>query len=105
MKQGSARLVRQGSESDTLTWSLGRFHHGSDRVKDHAELGVILSFESSHLSGQFLVGYEHSPHPDKRSHDGNIDLYCSMTLKDAGKHCNALLGEGVGKEFPILSAT
>jgi len=51
------------------------------------------------------VGYEHPPHPDKRPHDGNIDLYCSMTLKDAGKHCNALLGEGVGKEFPILSAT
>jgi hypothetical protein len=37
--------------------------------------------------------------------DGNIDLYCSMTLKDGGKHCNALLGKGVGKEFPILSAT
>jgi hypothetical protein len=93
-----------GSESDPTTWSLRGFHQGTDRVEDPAELSVILSFESVHLPGQFLVGYEHPPHPDKRPHDGNIDLHCSMTLKDTGKHRNALLGESVGEEFPMLSS-
>jgi len=62
---------------------LGRFHQGADRVKEHAKLGVILSFESSQLSGQFLVGYEHPPHPDKRPHYGDVYLYSPMAAQYA----------------------
>ncbi|MEK6779921.1 MAG: hypothetical protein AABY80_09660 [Candidatus Deferrimicrobiota bacterium] len=33
---------------DPPPWRLGRFHQGTDRVEDHAELCVILSFKSVH---------------------------------------------------------
>lgn len=87
----------KGSESDPALWGLWRFHQGPDCVEYPAELGVIPSFKSIHFAGQFLVGYEHPPHPDKRPHYRDIYLNRARAIENPGEHSDTLLGENVGK--------
>jgi len=40
-----------------------------------------------------LVGGEYSAHLDEGAHYGDVHFGCAIALENAGKHCDALLGE------------
>ena len=92
------RLIEAVKGADTVVVAGEASSHClANTVRD---LAVHLGEEGVPLAGQFLVGYEHLPHPDKRPHNGDIHLYGLLAVQDTGKHCDALLSENVGQVSP-----
>ena len=98
----SARIPFANMETDLSLWRNWRKHQLADRVEDDLKLGVVFVFERGKLASKFRIREEHLAQAHKCAHDGDIDLYGPRTPQDAGKHRDALLGEGVGK---ITTAT
>ncbi len=98
----SARIPFANMETDLSLWRNWRKHQLADRVEDDLKLGVVFVFERGKLAGKFRIREEHLAQAHKCAHDGDIDLYGPRTPRDAGKHRDALLGEGVRK---ITTAT
>ena len=98
----SSRSPFANMETDLSLWQSWRKHQLADGVEDDLKLGVVFVFERGKLAGKFRIREEHLAQAHKCAHDGDIDLYGPRTPQDAGKHRDALLGEGVRK---ITTAT
>src|SRR5947208_7986449 len=77
-------------------------HQLADGFENDLKLGVVFVFERGKLAGKFRIREEHLAQAHKCAHDGDVDLHGPRTPQHAGKHRDALLGEGVGK---ITTAT
>src|SRR5437899_7262670 len=75
-------------------------HHATNAVypaaSPHAVLSVVFVFERRKLAGKFRIREEHLAQAHKCAHDGDVDLHGPRTPQDAGKHRDALFGEGIG---------
>ena len=65
-------------------------------VEDDLELRVKAFFQLLELMGQVGVGGEEAVQADEGAHDLDVDLHGPVAVQDAGKHGDALFGEGVG---------
>ena len=68
-----------------------------DGVKDDVKLFVVFLFEAVNPASQVAIGIHEAAQLDEGAHDGDVDLDGAVGAKDAGKHGNALFGEGVGE--------
>ena len=68
-----------------------------DGLEDGGELFVVFLFEVVDFAGEGLVVVHEFAELDEGSHDGEVDFDGAMAAQDAGKHGNALLGEGKGR--------
>ena len=73
-----------------------RLHQCSDRVEDNLELLIVLILQRGELAREVSIRCEHLPELHEGPHDGDVDLHRARAAQDAGKHGDALLGEGVG---------
>lgn len=68
-----------------------------DGLEDGGELFVVFLFEGVDFAGEVSVVVHEFAELDEGSHDGEVDFDGEMASQDAGKHGNALLGEGKGR--------
>jgi hypothetical protein len=68
-----------------------------DRFEDDGELLVVFPLQSFNLSGKVTVGIHQPAQLDEGPHNGDVDLDRALRAKNAGKHGDALLGEGIRK--------
>ena len=72
----------------------GGGHELADGIEDEPELAVVFLFDFLQLAGEVGIGAKHLAEADKVPHDGDIYLHAAVAAQDAGKHGDALLGEG-----------
>ena len=65
-------------------------------VLDIRAMFFYFSLDCRQFVCEFRIGSEDLPEFCESSHDGDIDLYCLLALKDARQHCDALFGKYVG---------
>ena len=66
-----------------------------DGLKDGLESRVVILFQCVEFSCEFYIADQHLSQAHKGSHDFDVDLNGSFAMENAGKHGNALFGEGV----------
>jgi hypothetical protein len=74
-----------------------------DGIEDDGELLVVFALDGLDLFGEIAIGIHEPAELDEGAHDGDVHLDGPLGTKDAGEHGDALLGEGVGEEFPVLA--
>lgn len=97
--QGLLRFARPGLgeiADRRLAFGLWFAHELANGVKDNGELLVVLPLQLRHLPRQIGMRGEHLAQSNERTHDLHIYLYGPFTVEHAGKHGDALFGEGVG---------
>ncbi len=65
----------------------GRLKEFLDRRKEARDFAVVLL----DFSGEVFVARQDLADPDKRAHDGDVDLDGALAFENARKHCHALL--------------
>src|ERR1043165_1752978 len=87
-----------GAEADLglLGFFFDRLHHGADGVKYDLELAVVLFLHGAELAGELFIVGEEGAELDESAHDGDVDRDGVGAVQNAGKHGDALFGEGVG---------
>ena len=80
-------------------------HQAADGVEDNPEICVVSALQFLQLSRQVLIGGQYLPKPDKGPHNLDVYIYSPVTVKNAGKHGNPLLGEYMGKILAVLSTS
>ena len=56
---------------------------------------VVFLLHGCETLGELLARRQNLPDFNERAHDGDVHCDCSLAVKHAGEHGNALLGEGV----------
>ena len=78
-----------------------------DGLEDELELLVVIGvffLEGFDFLGEQGIGVHQAAELDEGAHDGDVHLHGAGGAEDAGKHGDALLGEGVVEVFPVLPA-
>jgi hypothetical protein len=68
-------------------------------------VGLDSLFELGQLAGEFGVAGQTLPELSESAHDGDIDQDGAGAVKHAGKHGNALFGEGARQRSPEPAST
>jgi hypothetical protein len=74
-----------------------------DGLEDELELLVVVGvffLEGFDFLGQERIGIHQPPELHEGAHDGDVHLHRALGPQHAGKHGDALLGEGVGEIGP-----
>ena len=66
-----------------------------DRFEHDRELLVIFLLERFDFAGEITVCVHEAAQLHEGAHDGDIDLDSARAAEDAGKHRDALFGEGI----------
>ena len=67
----------------------------ADGVEDDAELRVVLRLQLVESANEIGMSGEYLPKSNERSHNLDIDGHRPIAAKNAGKHGDALFGEGL----------
>jgi hypothetical protein len=73
------------------------FKHLAEGGENGVKFGVVTLFHFSDLAAQVLVSGEHGAKLKEGAHDGDVDLHSAITMKNAGKHGDAMFSECVRK--------
>lgn len=94
---GNVVTLLRGFEADAAGFGFRLRHEFTNGFEDNPKLAIVLFLQLIKASGKPFVRGDHFSKLDKRSHNGNVDLNGSLASQYAGKHCHALLGEGIGR--------
>jgi hypothetical protein len=89
-------VAQVSGKADGSTFRGWLDHQLSNGIEYDLELPVVFALKRGELLRQDLVTREDRAKPRKGTHDFDIDAHCALAPQHTGKHCNAVLGEGVG---------
>src|SRR5579863_9056130 len=93
---GPASGFRAGMKTDLALGRKWGLQHLAQGGENGLESGVVALFHFVNLAAEILVRGEHGADLEECTHDGDVDLDRAIAVKNAGKHGDAVLGEGVG---------
>ena len=79
----------------------------ADGFEQGTDCGIVTFdalFKVGKLAGEFLMEGQRFAEPDKRAHDGDVDLNRCFAAQDAGEHGHPLFSKGVRQVFEMLAA-
>jgi hypothetical protein len=91
----SSRLFLFQTKPDLLFLGFRWNQELPDGFKNDLKLSIVFFLYLFDLPSQIFMGSQDLSKPGEGPHDLNIDLDGPFTIENAGKHGNAIFGEGI----------
>ena len=101
----NSRLLTLDLESDAAWFGFRFRHEFTNGFEDDTKLAIVLLLQLIEAPGKPLVRGDHRSKLNKRSHNGDIHLNCSLASQYAGEHRDTLLGKRIGIGPPETALT